>query len=211
MLKRMDEQREREIARGLREGETEAWHALYDGYARAVWQAVARLIGPQSADVGDVVQEVFLAAAKSARGYDASRGSLWGWLMGIARYQVAMHFRRQERHRRLRALGGEVSDVEGLLAWLEGREPTPPEVMASDELADLVRGVLLRLPTDYATLLTAKYLDGAAAEELAGQQQCSATAIRSKLARAREAFRRVFTRATGGCSPAEEARENSDR
>jgi hypothetical protein len=33
----MDDQREREIALGLREGRSEAWHALYDEFAPKVW------------------------------------------------------------------------------------------------------------------------------------------------------------------------------
>ena len=41
----MDEQQEREIARGLREGEAGAWRALYDAFAERVWKAVARLMG----------------------------------------------------------------------------------------------------------------------------------------------------------------------
>ena len=62
----MDEQRQREIAQGLREGQTDAWFALYDAYCRQVWNHVARLMGPHSADIADVVQETFLAAARSA-------------------------------------------------------------------------------------------------------------------------------------------------
>ena len=72
----MDDQQDREIARGLRDGKTEAWSALYETYFDQVWRWVARMIGPNSADVGDVVQETFLAAARSARTYDPARGPL---------------------------------------------------------------------------------------------------------------------------------------
>jgi len=66
----MDEQHEREIARGLREGEADAWRALYDAYAERVWRVVAHLMGANSADVADVVQETFLAAARSASAFE---------------------------------------------------------------------------------------------------------------------------------------------
>src|SRR5437868_14526716 len=99
----MDDQQECDIARGLRAGDAEAWRSLYDAYAARVWQAVARLMGPESADVADVVQETFLAAARSARTYDASRGSLWLWLWGIARRHVAIYYRKEKRHDRLRS------------------------------------------------------------------------------------------------------------
>src|SRR5262249_48320365 len=101
----MDEQQEREVALGLREGKTDAWRTLYEAYAERVWRSVARLLGPRSADVADVVQETFLAAARSAVTYDAGRGSLWFWLWGIARRHVALHYRKQERQDRLKTAG----------------------------------------------------------------------------------------------------------
>jgi RNA polymerase sigma-70 factor, ECF subfamily len=194
----MEAQQEREIARGLREGNTDAWRALYDAYARRVWLAVARWMGAsaaRSADVADVVQETFLAAARSARNYDAARGSLWMWLCGIARNGVALHFRKQQRQERLRQAGDWLAaGNQRVVRWLENREADPGEALAAAELATIVRTVLTEIPLDYETLLTARYLDEVGVEELAGQQQCSATAIRSKLARARQAFRAAFVK-----------------
>ena len=109
----LDEQQERLIAQGLREGKTNAWQALYDAYAERVWRGVARLLGPQSSDVADVVQETMMAAARSARTFDATRGSLWPWLWGIAHNHIALHLRKQERRRRLtrQAQTSEVSET----------------------------------------------------------------------------------------------------
>ena len=92
----MDQQQDREIAEGLRAGRSDAWQELYDAYAQRVWRFVARLLGANSADVADVVQETLLSAARSARGYDRREGSLWMWLTGIARNQMAIHHRRQK-------------------------------------------------------------------------------------------------------------------
>jgi len=69
----LDEQHERRIAHGLRDGKTDAWQALYDAYAERVWRGVARLLGPHSTDVADVVQETMMAAARSAATFDAAR------------------------------------------------------------------------------------------------------------------------------------------
>jgi hypothetical protein len=113
--------------------------------------------------VADVVQETFLAAARSAGSYDAARGSLWLWLWGIARRHVALHYRKEKRHDRLRlrsardwllARNGQV------LRCLEGTSIAPPEVLAAAELATLVRATLTELPAEYENVLTAKYLDG---------------------------------------------------
>jgi RNA polymerase sigma-70 factor (ECF subfamily) len=189
----MDEQQEREVALGLREGKTEAWRTLYDAYAEEVWRAVARLLGSQSADVADVVQETFLAAARSATTYDASRGSLWLWLWGIARRHVALHYRKQERQDRLKHAGDWLARGNGrLLRWLDGRDEQPADALEAAELVTLVRATLMELPADYESLLTAKYLHDTPVEQIADREKCSAVAVKSKLARAREAFRQAF-------------------
>jgi RNA polymerase sigma-70 factor, ECF subfamily len=193
----MDEKQEREIARGLREGEAGAWRALYDAYAERVWRTVARLMGADSADVADVVQETFLAAARSAHAYDAARGPLWLWLWGIARRHVALHYRTEKRHDRLRAAGRWLATRNGhVLRCLEGQDAAPPEVLAAAELATLVRATLTELPDEYESVLTAKYLDGESVEHIASQQSSTVTAVRSRLARARQAFRQLLLRSS---------------
>jgi RNA polymerase sigma-70 factor (ECF subfamily) len=186
----MDE-RTREIVAGLREGRREAWSALYDAHAERVWRAVSRLMGGRAADVADVVQEVFLAAAKSAGQYDPARGTPWHWLMGIARRQVALRYRRQvARLARARRwwLGLDGATRE----WLAGGRDAPPDVLESKELAALVRAALLRVPVEYQTLLTSRYLDGASAVEMAAGLGSTPEAVRAKLMRARRAFRAAF-------------------
>ena len=57
---------------------------------------------------------------------------------------------------------------------------------------------LSELPDHYETLLTAKYFDDASIEQIARVEEATPVAVRSKLARARRAFRDVFTRLAEG-------------
>ncbi|HEV3437479.1 MAG TPA: RNA polymerase sigma factor [Gemmata sp.] len=194
----MDEHQARDVVRGLREGRPDAWRALYDAFAERIWCGVARLLGPNSTDVADVVQETMLAAARSAGNFDAAKGSLWVWLWGIARLQVVLHYRKQKRHDRLKHAGEWLAASNGRLSrWLDGIDPTPTTLLESAELALIVRIALTELSADYESLLTAKYLDGDSIELIAGRERSTETAVRSKLARAREAFRQVFLSLTG--------------
>lgn len=187
----MDDDQARDVARGLRDGNPDAWRALYDAFAERVWRGVARALGPNAADIADVVQETMLAAARSARGFDPAKGSLWNWVWGVARIQIALHFRKRSRNDRLVEASGR------LVRWLDGTDPPPTDLLESAELAESVRFALTELPDDYGTLLTAKYLDGESVEKIAGREKSTETAVRSKLARARESFRSVFLRITG--------------
>ena len=136
----MDDQREREIALGLREGRPEAWHALYDEFAPKVWQAASRWLGPRHAEIGDIVQETFMAAAGAARGYDSARGSLATWLGGIARNKLALYFRKHKRHERLDAGPDGAAAAGRLMLWLEDREFDPAAALEAAELGWLCPG-----------------------------------------------------------------------
>jgi RNA polymerase sigma-70 factor (ECF subfamily) len=207
----MDEQRERAVVQGLREGKTEAWHALYEAYAERVWRCVARLLGANSADVADVVQETMMAAARSMMSFDPQRGSLWLWLWGIARRQVALHFRKQERQDRLKHASHWLAARNGTLErWLDGQQPSPPAELLADELSTLVRAALTELSEDQELLLTARYLDGETVTFIALRERASETAVRSRLARARQAFRQAFSKYADYCPDhPQEARHES--
>jgi RNA polymerase sigma-70 factor (ECF subfamily) len=169
-----------QLSLGLRDGRPEAWRSLYDAYAVRVWRAVARRV-TSPADVADVVQETFLAAARSARTYDADRGPVWAWLWGIARLHIALHYRKQDQRDRLLQARAALTAVDG-----------QPDLIVIAEQAVLVRAALAELPDDYECLLTARYLDGETVESIARREGSTEVAIRSKLARARQAFRTAY-------------------
>ena len=189
----MDELWERRIAQGLRGGDPQAWRELYDAFAERVWRSVARLLGPRSTDVADVVQETFMAAARSASAFDEAKGSLGFWLSGIARRHLALHFRKAQRHDRQRLVAAAMASGDGRLRqWLAGVDTVAPDELEIAELAELVRATLCELPPEYERVLIAKYLDEISIEQIARDERCSEVAIRSRLARARQAFREAF-------------------
>jgi RNA polymerase sigma-70 factor, ECF subfamily len=185
----LDEQEQHAVIHGLRKGSQDAWARLYDSYSVDVWRYVARLLGPDAAAVGDVVQEVFMDAARSARQFDPSRGTLWNWLVGIAHHRVSAHWRQTNRQARLQRMAesGEI-DVRHLF---DGQLTAKTASEACD-ISDFVRSVLTELSPDYASLLTAKYLDDRSLIEISTEFGCTVDAIKSKLARARQEFRLKF-------------------
>ena len=189
----LDKNTERQIAKGLQKGNRQAWLQLYEAYAETVWKNIARLMGDNSAAVADVVQETFLAAARSAPNFDPDQGSLWVWLWTIANRQVALYYRKQkpdtvlaQSRRWWTSLDGEKLD------WIDAKTDAPPDILQSHQLATLVRYALSKLSPEYQTLLLAKYFDSRPVDTIAQQMNCSPVAVRSKLARARKAFQKAF-------------------
>ncbi len=188
------------IVRGLHRGDRAAWTALYQQYSVRIWRYSARLMGSDAAVTADVVQETFLAAARSARQFDASRGTLWSWLAGIAHHQVSRHWRKASRHARLTThLTGNGEHVRDATAALTidslFTSEDPAAALQAAETSELVRWVLAQLPSDYASLLAARYLDELTLAEMQPLFGGSLEALRSRLHRARVEFRTQFERA----------------
>ena len=180
----------------IRAGDRGAWEQIYDRYSHDLWRYVARLLGNSSETVTEVVQEVFLAAAKGARTFDPERGTWWSWLTGIAHRQVAEHYRRQARIQR-----GTQLAIKHHSTRLNERmtcSSNPVELLEQKEMADIVRSLLCELSEEYAALLAAKYMDLSSVEEIRRRFGGTSDSIRSKLRRARAEFRTAFERLNGG-------------
>lgn len=177
---------DQEIILGLVDGEQAAWAALCERYGVRLWRFIARLVGSDEEAVADVYQEAMLAAAESGRRLDANRTTLWAWLAAIGHNQSALHWRRVYRRP---ATASELNST-----------PTtdnPFETLNRRETAARIRGLLAEMPTDYVTLLTAKYVDELSIEEIVELLGGTFEGVRSKLARARRDFRERYERLDG--------------
>lgn len=75
---------------------TAEFAATYREHVTPIWRYVrARL--PSDADAEDVTSEVFAQAVRSWDGFDPARGSVGGWLIGIARHVLADFWRKRDR------------------------------------------------------------------------------------------------------------------
>ena len=83
-------------------GDENALKAAYDEHGSLIYTYCKRSLGPELAK--DVTQEVFLAAWRARERFDSERGSLAGWLMGIAKNKVIDQIRLAGR--RVSTVGG---------------------------------------------------------------------------------------------------------
>lgn len=70
--------------------------AVYREHVTPIWRYVRARV-PSDADAEDITSDVFAAAIRDWPGYDPARGTVGGWLTGIARHTVANWWRRRVR------------------------------------------------------------------------------------------------------------------
>lgn len=163
----------------MAKGDETAFLVLYQQHQPAVYRYACRMTGSrETAD--DVVQEVFMALIRGARGFDPSVGPLRSYLYGIARRKLIRE-----------------TPPEGLQP-LEGIE-TPVEAeshvrLEEAEALELMRQALAALPEHYreaVVLCDLEEMDYTEAAEILG---CAVGTIRSRVHRARALLAERLTR-----------------
>lgn len=88
-----------ELAERLRAGDETALRVAYERHGSAVLYLAQRLLGNR-ADAEDVTQVTFVAAWSGRDGFDPQRGTMLGWLLGIARRKAVDRLRSAARDHR---------------------------------------------------------------------------------------------------------------
>jgi len=155
-------------------GSEEAFVTLYRRHQGRVFRFALRMSGDEAAE--EVVQEVFLTVIRGPVRYDAARGSLVAWLLGVARNHVLRILEREPRPSR---------DVE--TAELDVPDASA-DVLASllaRESSEALRRAVLSLPSSYREVLALCDLEELDYTDAARALGCSLGTIRSRLHRAR--------------------------
>jgi RNA polymerase sigma-70 factor, ECF subfamily len=164
------------IVASLRDGGLGAGQALFDAYGRYVRKVLMRMLGPDP-DIGDLVQDVFVAALESIHKLENPR-ALRGWLAQIAVFQARHCLRRRKQWRILRFFAPEDMPP--------GRA-MQPDLEASEALRTAYR-LLATLGADEQIAFTLRFVEGMDLIEAAAACRVSLATIKRRLTRAEARF-----------------------
>ena len=142
------------LAQAFAAGDELALRQAYDRWGGLVHAFALRSLASR-ADAEEVTAQVFVRAWRGRAGYDSSRGSLCGWLLGIARREIADAHRAAARERELR------EELDGAAL--------PEEATTPDQLVDrlLVLDELARLRPEQRRAVGLAFYDGLTHEQVA--------------------------------------------
>ncbi len=162
----------------LRSGEEEAFVALYRRKQGAIYRFALQMSGSASV-AEDVTQEVFLALLRDECGFDPDRGTVSGYLFGIARKMV---LRNLERSRGDVALDGDSED--SFIPELAVKDD-PLARLTHREGIEALRRAVVTLPRRYREVVILCDLEEIDYAEAAVALGCPIGTVRSRLHRAR--------------------------
>ena len=148
-----------ELMDRVRDGDSAAFSVIYDRHGTTAFSLAYRMAGKRNV-AEDVVQEAFLSLWRTSARYDASRGSVRTWVLGIVHNRAIDALRRSNVHDKRRA-----SD-EGIEERFAAPERTDAEAARRSE-AHEVRSALGALPADQLKVIELAYFGGFTHSEIA--------------------------------------------
>lgn len=172
-LGRVDD--DEELVRRCREGDRAAFIQLFRRHRDDVVRLVHRMLGP-SADLEDMVQEVFLQVHRSVAAFKGT-ARFSTWLYRVTVNVVLMH-RRSARSRPKFALEAEAPPM------VDGK-PLPDELVARDARVKAFYHLLDRLSEKKRTVFVLHEIEGLAPSEIAALVGAPVLTVRTRLFYAR--------------------------
>jgi RNA polymerase sigma-70 factor (ECF subfamily) len=166
-----DELTDGDLLRLSGQGDEEAFLVLYRRHQGPIFRFALHMSG-RTETAEEVTQEVFLALLSELQRYTAERGSLQGYLIGVARNKV----RRQLRESRVFAPATEEGSYSGI-ALFEG--------LSKEQETAALRAAILRLPPNYREVIVLCDIEDMDYTQAARQLGCAVGTVRSRLHRAR--------------------------
>ena len=177
------------LAARIAEGDLQAARVLYDRYSELLFAFIHHRCNGDRVEAEDIWQETLVAAIRGMRGF-RGQSTMFTWMRRIAEHITVDHYRQAQRHQ-----GISFSELpEAALAELRAYDTLPEEQFQRETLRVTVLETLASLPDKYRIALIARYCDGSSVKQVAQLLGKRYKAAESILSRAREAFRRAFSR-----------------
>ena len=156
-------------------GDEAAFNQLFARYQRQIYLYAERVCGCGSGD--DIVQETFLAVLRPSGRFDPAKGTVPGYLFGIARHHVIKRLARQ---------GVTMAEPPYTVAAdAMAPQDSPLDTIARARTIDLVRQAVRSLPPAYREVVALCDLQEMDYATVAQVIQCPIGTVRSRLHRAR--------------------------
>jgi RNA polymerase sigma-70 factor (ECF subfamily) len=160
-------------------GEASAYRALYDRYAKAMFNTALRILN-RSDDAEDILQEAFTDAFQQLSSFEG-RSTFGAWLRQIVVYKSLAHLKKQKLH-----LNGLEADAENI-----ADEP----MLEEDDVwytVDSIKQAIQKLPDGYRTVLTLHLIEGFEQEEVAAMMKVAHSTVRTQYMRAKQKLLQVL-------------------
>jgi RNA polymerase sigma-70 factor, ECF subfamily len=172
------------LVSAIRSGDEQAMAQLYERYSSIVYSVALRVLGDTGA-AEDILQEVFMQLWRSPEVFDATRGSLPGWLAVITRNRAIDSLRKRRPE----------TDITDVIVSIE------PDLAGGAELSrafEKIRSALGGMPVPQRSALEMAFFDGLTHTEIAERTGEPLGTIKTRIRAGLLTLRKAFN--PGACT-----------
>jgi RNA polymerase sigma-70 factor, ECF subfamily len=166
------------LVSAIRSGDEQAMAQLYERYSSIVYSVALRVLGDTGA-AEDILQEVFMQLWRSPDAFDASRGSLPGWLAVITRNRAIDSLRKRRPE----------TDITDIVVSIE------PDLASKAEwsrVLEKIRSVLGGMSAPQRSALEMAFFDGLTHTEIAEKTGEALGTIKTRIRAGLVTLRKAF-------------------
>jgi RNA polymerase sigma-70 factor (ECF subfamily) len=175
-----EQERDDVLLRRAAKGDEEAFTLIYRRHQAPLYRFALRMTG-STWGAEEIVQDIFMTLLREPKKYDVERGTLGGYLYGIARNRVMKYLERLPREV---SLEEKSEDGTGPGIVLEDKF-TPAMWAEKRQRMEQVRAAVLELPAEFRETVVLCELEELSYDEAAQMIGCPVGTIRSRLHRGR--------------------------
>ena len=166
-----------ELLWAIRSGDEPAMEHLYDRHSSIVYSVALRVLG-DTGSAEDIVQEVFMQLWRNPKVFDATRGSLPGWLAVITRNRAIDSLRKRRPE----------TDISSVIVSVE------PDLSGAEwgHAVEKIRGALGSMPPQQRSALEMSFFQGLTHNEIAQKTGEPLGTIKTRIRAGLMALRKVF-------------------
>lgn len=171
-------------------GDLEAFELLVRRYESKVYTVAYRFLG-NHADASDLAQETFLRLYQALPRF-RGESSFMTWLYHITANACRDEIRRQQRYHVVSLDAETGNNGTQAISQVPSRAPSPEEAVEQKEFNEVVQHCLSNLSEEHRLVLVMREIQDMSYEEIADVLKCSLGTVKSRLSRARQAFKTKF-------------------
>lgn len=184
---------DKRLVKRLLAGNETAFNRFFDENFARLYRFVLVRVSHEDEVAREIVQ-ASLSKALTNIGKYRGEAALFTWLCVIARNELADWMKRHSRYRQHIVLTEDLSEIQAAVdSFLAPAVDGPGRQYQKYEMSRLIQVALDKLPPRYGDALEWKYIQGHSVKEIAARLEVSPEAAQSLLARAKRAFREIYS------------------
>jgi RNA polymerase sigma-70 factor (ECF subfamily) len=184
---------DRQLVKRVLAGDESAFNRFFDENFGRLYRFVLPRLSNDPQVATEVVQAALSRALQKLAGY-RGEAALFTWLCTICRNEVVDWLRRNARHGKHLVLTEDYPEIQAAVdSFRAPPADEPVKNYQKVEAARLIQVALDRLPPHYGDALEWKYIEGYSVKEIAAKLELSPEAAQSLLARAKKAFKELYS------------------